>query len=359
MAAVALYRAVFDIAPFPLLLLDDEHRLLDANPCALVLYGYERDEIAGRPASRLIAGEVLADLFVARPHLLRASTHLRRDGSPFQAEMMVSYLPVGEKTFAALVVRDAQALRQQAERELRQQRELIQAGRLMQIGEMASALAHELNQPLTAMRNFSALCLRRLDLGATADALREPLQMIADQALRAGEIVHRMRTFVRRGTNRMVALDLKEVVEQAMRLTEFEAREHNVSIHLELADDLPAVRGDRIQLEQVFLNLAKNGIEAMRDTPGERRLVIRAEAPAGADIHCSVLDVGAGLPAQVAGELFAPFVSTKVDGLGLGLAICRSIVENHGGRLWATPNGARGTAFHFTLSGLESTLRND
>lgn len=239
------------------------------------------------------------------------------------------------------------------EREKRQQQELDRAARLIHVGEMASALAHELNQPLTALRNFSAVALRRLDEpGVVGERIREPLKMIAEQSLRAGEIVHRVRGFVRKGGLVTARVALNDVVRDIVRFTEFEARAHAVQFVLDLAEPLPAVQADQVQLEQVLSNLVKNAIDAMSVVAGDRILQIKTRPAAEGMVRVAVIDSGEGLADAVRDDPFAPFVTTKPEGVGLGLAICRTIIENHGGRLWVEDSTVRGTTFCLCLPSL-------
>ncbi|MDD3352725.1 PAS domain S-box protein [Zoogloea sp.] len=237
-----------------------------------------------------------------------------------------------------------------AEQEKRQQRELERAARLIHLGEMASALAHELNQPLTALRNFSAVALRRLDeLGADPAGLREPLQMIADQALRAGDIVHQVRGFVRKGGRVVTPVAINEVVRSVRRLMQFDARAHGVQCQLDLADALPPVLADQGQLEQVLGNLIKNGIDAMSLMPRARILRVSTRLNPEGQVEVAVADTGPGLAEAVRADPFAPFATTKPDGVGLGLAICRTIIENHAGRMWVEAGDCGGATFFFSL----------
>lgn len=247
-------------------------------------------------------------------------------------------------------VRDVHDHYLSAEREMRQQQELARAARLIHVGEMASALAHELNQPLTALRNFSAVALRRLDeLGAVGECIRGPLQLIAEQALRAGEIVHRVRGFVRRDGLLTAPIAINGVVTDIVRFMEFEARAHAVQWQLALAEPPLWVQGDQVQLEQVLSNLAKNAIDAMSEVEGERLLRIETREGADGMVEVVVSDSGGGLAETVREDPFAPFVTTKPDGVGLGLAICRTIIENHGGRMWVERSTRLGTTFCLSL----------
>ena len=256
----------------------------------------------------------------------------------------------GRSTRMIGTVRDVHDQHLSVEREKQQQRELAHAARLIHVGEMASALAHEINQPLTALRNFSAVALRRLDEpGSSAEAIRVPLKMIAEQALRAGEIVHRVRGFVRKGGLVTAPVAVNEVVRDMVRFAEFDARAHSVQFVLELTEPLRPVQADQVQLEQVIGNLVKNGIEAMAESSGERVLTIRTQLLDDGTVGVCVSDRGSGLAEVVRTDPFAPFVTTKPDGVGLGLAICRTIVENHGGRMWVESSTSLGTTFSFCL----------
>ena len=247
-------------------------------------------------------------------------------------------------------VRDVHDRHLAIEREQHQAQELARAGRLIHMGEMATALAHELNQPLTAIRNFSGVVLRRLDaVGPLADPIREPLQMIAQQALRAGEIVHRVRGFVRKGRPVTAPVDIGRVVRSVVRFMQPDLGANNIRVVVDLAEGLPPVLADHVQLEQVLSNLVRNAIDAMSALTGER--VLRLTARPGADgcVELAVSDYGPGLADAIRAAPFMPFVTTKPDGVGLGLPICRTIVENHGGRLWVERSSPAGTTFCFTL----------
>lgn len=245
-------------------------------------------------------------------------------------------------------LRDIEEAKRREGRERNEQDKLAHAGRLITLGEMASALAHELNQPLTAIRNFSALGLRRLG-GNPPEGVRSTLEIIAEQSMRAGEIVHRIRNFVRKGELNLGPVQINAVVTDMARLARVDAMAKGVQLLLELEENLPPIRGDRIGLEQLVMNLMKNGIEAMESIDGERRLTVCTARRPDGSIECSVTDLGDGLSPEVLAGLFEPFVTTKAGGVGLGLAICRTIVEHHGGRLWVEPTQGRGASFHFAV----------
>ncbi len=232
----------------------------------------------------------------------------------------------------------------------RHQAELAHALRLHTMGEMAAALAHEINQPLCAITNYARGGVQRLLNGkADPSALRRAFEEIALQSLHAGEVLNGIRKLVQRETAASDGVDLNALAREAARLLEPQAHLHGVALRLELSPDLPVVRADGTQVEQVMLNLMLNGVEAAAAGPAEPREVVVATRRGEDAVEVAVRDTGAGLPPAIEAALFTPFVSTKPQGLGLGLAISRSIVELHGGRLWASSPPATGASFHFVL----------
>jgi C4-dicarboxylate-specific signal transduction histidine kinase len=233
----------------------------------------------------------------------------------------------------------------------RQQERLEQTARLISMGEMASSLAHELNQPLAAIANYSMGCVNRLRSGSyNVDDLLAAMQKATFQAERAGKIIRRMRDFVRKSEPHRAEVVLADIVDEALGFAEIEARKAGTEIRVEVSPSLPPVHADRIMIEQVLLNLVKNGIEAMATTPRERRqLTVSAHRNGGQHVEVEVRDRGHGITAEQAEKLFSPFYTTKPQGMGMGLNICRSIIEFHRGRLWALPNPEGGSIFRFTL----------
>jgi PAS domain S-box-containing protein len=238
--------------------------------------------------------------------------------------------------------------RKRAEEDARQrQAELAHVLRVSAMGEMAAGLAHELNQPLAAIVNYARGCARRLaDVGATADLL-EALDRIAAEALRAGDVVRGLRRVVRKEPPRDGQIDLNEVARDAIALVRAEASERTISLRLETEPRLPRLRGDRIQVEQVILNLLRNAIEAIPNRPGV--VSVRTELLQERAVRMAVSDNGDGISPDLRERVFAPFFTTKTSGLGMGLSISRTIIDAHGGRLWAEPNSGAGTTFAFTL----------
>jgi PAS domain S-box-containing protein len=228
---------------------------------------------------------------------------------------------------------------------------LQQTSRLITMGEMASSLAHELNQPLSAIANYNMGCVNRLQANDyRPEELLAAMQKASAQAERAGKIIRRVRDFVKKSEPQRGAVGIADVIEEVIGFAEIEARKAGVRISVSVPPELPAAYADKIMIEQVVLNLVKNGIEAMHDTPRtERELAISARANGQHFIEVKVADRGHGVLVEQTEKLFAPFYTTKPEGMGMGLNICRSIIEFHHGRLWAVANSGGGTVFSFTL----------
>jgi C4-dicarboxylate-specific signal transduction histidine kinase len=234
------------------------------------------------------------------------------------------------------------------------QAELAHVTRVTTLGELAASIAHEVNQPLGAISNNVNACLRFLAAGPeNLHEVKGALSDIVSGVDRANSIILRMRALAKKVPPEMTRLHLEEVVTDVLSLIHHELTRHDVTIHTELPKDLPPVPGDRVQLQQVLLNLVMNGVEAMNEVAeGERKISIRArrhEDNGGPAVLVSVQDTGAGLKPAEVDRLFEAFYTTKAHGLGMGLAISRSIIEAHGGRLWATTNAPQGAVFQFAL----------
>jgi PAS domain S-box-containing protein len=259
---------------------------------------------------------------------------------------------VDEKTGVLRVYGAAQDVteRKLAEEEARsRESELAHVLRLGTMGEMAAGLAHEINQPLSAIVSYARGCTRRLRANvADASTLLEPIEQIASQAMRANEIVQRLLLFVRKQKPARARAAIGELVQEVGHLLAGEARKHGVKLRMDLASDLPEVEVDRIQIEQVILNLVRNGLEATPPGLAEPELTVRTELDEGF-VAVAVTDQGEGLSVEQIDRVFEPFFTTKGTGLGMGLAISRSIVRGHGGRITASPNEGRGATFRFTL----------
>jgi C4-dicarboxylate-specific signal transduction histidine kinase len=248
-------------------------------------------------------------------------------------------------------LREVTERRRAEEQERQQQAELAHVARLRSMGALAAALAHEINQPLMAIVAYASGCMHRIEAEKSDPReLLGALQSLSEQAVRAGEIIRRLQNFVRKGPPQRQAVDVNELVRNVVAMAEVEARQRGIPLQTDLQDGLPWVLGDGIQIEQVIFNLVRNGVEAMAEG-GHNGGAVRVRTRYGTErmVEISVCDHGRGLAPDLEARLFEPFLSTKPSGLGIGLSISRSIVEAHGGRLWATRNTDLGTTFCFTL----------
>jgi len=280
----------------------------------------------------------------------RIISGMRRDGSIFPIELTVGEVSFEGKRLFTGFVRDLSE-RKQSERRLQElQSELVHMSPLTAMGEMASALAHELNQPLSAIANYLKGSQRILERKPPlqSEQLRGALSKAADQALRGGQIIRRMRDFVSRGETERRIESLTKLVEEASALGLLGARERGIQVvyHLDPAVDL--VLTDKVQIQQVMLNLIRNAIEAM-DSSERRELTISSRLAGEGMVEVSVADTGSGIAPEVMAQLFQPFVTTKAQGMGVGLSICKTIVEAHGGHIVARSNPGGGTIFSLTL----------
>jgi signal transduction histidine kinase len=218
------------------------------------------------------------------------------------------------------------------------------------MGELTASLAHEVNQPIAAAVTNANTCLRWLtrDHPDLQEAREAALRIVKD-ATRAADIISRIRLHFKKGSPETESVDVNEVIEEMILLLRDEATRHSISIRTDLAADRPKVMADRVHLQQVFMNLMLNGIEAMKDMDSAGELTIRLQQAENGHLQISISDTGVGLPAQQKDQIFNAFFTTKAHGTGMGLSISRSIIESHGGRLWATANSGRGATFHLTL----------
>lgn len=341
---------------------DLEGRITHVNPAFCRMVGWSAEELmAMRPPMPYWAPEHAEHIRALHDGILAGNaekrdaielTFMRRDGERF--DVLISEAPLvdaeGRHVGWMSSVLDVTESKQ-AEALYRQQQEQLQfTGRLITMGEMASTLAHELNQPLSAISSYSTACLNMIETGqGHLSDFREPLSKMNTQARRAGTIIRRVHEFVRRSEPQRVRCALNDIVDDAVALIEADARKRNIHITTSQAPDLADVLADRVMIEQVLLNLIRNGMDAMAGSSAEkRRLQIDTRAD-GEDVQVAVRDSGAGIPPDIAEKLFAPFFTTKPDGMGMGLNICRSIVELHHGRLWFEAAEGGGTVFILKL----------
>jgi PAS domain S-box-containing protein len=356
-------RAIVDSALDAVVVMNADGRIKDWNKQAEETFGWTRPEALGQrmvdtiiPAQYRLSHERGLEHFFKTGHgpvLNRRIeiTALRRDGTEFPVELTITPLKSGDSWTFSSFIRDISA-RRQAEEDLRNaQAELAHVSRVMTMGELAASIAHEVNQPLAAILASGDSCTAWLaNEPPNLDKARAAAARIVQAATQASDIVQRVRALFKKTTSITTPLEINEVITETISLVGGEVQRKGVSLNTELAANLPAVLGDRIQLQQVILNLAINGTEAMtgfEDRP--RRLVIQSKLGEPGEILVSVADTGPGIDPQQTARLFAPFFTTKPEGIGMGLSISRSIIEAHGGRLWAAANQPRGAVFHFVL----------
>jgi two-component system, LuxR family, sensor kinase FixL len=280
----------------------------------------------------------------------RIVTGQRRDGTTFPMHLSIGEMQSGGELYFTGFVRDLTE-HQQTQAQLQElQSELVHVSRLTAMGEMASALAHELNQPLAAISNYMKGSRRLLAGSADPNApkIESAMDRAAEQALRAGQIIRRLRDFVSRGESEKRVESLSKLIEEAGALGLTGAREQNVQLRFSLDPEYDLVLVDRVQIQQVLVNLFRNALEAMTQSP-QRQLIVRNVKAADDLVEIEVSDTGSGFHDDVKPHLFQTFFTTKDTGMGVGLSISRSIIEAHGGRMWAESNATGGATFRFTL----------
>jgi two-component system sensor kinase FixL len=354
-------QSVLDTVPDAMIVIDTRGIMQSFSMTAEKLFGYSAPEVVGRNVSLLMPEPYSGqhDGFLAR-YLATGEKRIigigrvvvgrRKDGSTFPMELAVGEMRSGDRRFFTGFVRDLTERQQTQQRLQDLQAELIFMSRFTALGEMASTLAHELNQPLTAVTSYLNGARRLLDGGKAENLpmVRGAIDSAAEQALRAGQIIKRLREFVARGESDRRGEDLQKLVEEASALALVGAKETGAHVSFSFDPLAQTVMVDKVQIQQVILNLMRNALEAMQDV--ERRELIVGTRRGGAGmVEISVSDTGSGIAPEIAVKLFQPFMTTKRHGMGVGLSISRTIVEAHGGKLWAEPNPGGGTIFRLTL----------
>lgn len=354
-------QSVLDTVPDAMVVIDTRGIIQSFSATAEKQFGYRPEEAVGHNVSMLMPEPYRSqhDGYLAR-YLATGERRIigigrlvvgrRKDGSTFPMELAVGEMRSGDRRFFTGFLRDLTE-RQETQKRLQDlQGELIFMSRFTALGEMASTFAHELNQPLAAAANYMNAARRLVAGGRPEDApeISTAMERAADQMLRAGQIIKRMRDFVARGESARQPEDLRKLIEEASALALVGIKQTGTHVSFDFDPGTGIVSVDKVQIQQVILNLMRNAVEAMEEV-ARRELIVSTHVTDPDTVEVAVCDSGPGIAPDIAARLFQPFVSSKRQGMGVGLSISRTIVEGHGGRLWAEPNPAGGTIFRLTL----------
>lgn len=366
-AQEAHLRSILETVPDAMIVIDERGYILSFSAAAERMFGFKEEELLGENVSVLMPspdrerhdGYLERYLKTGERRIIgigRVLTARHRDGATFPIELSVGEARIDNDRVFTGFIRDLTE-RQQAELRVHDlQSVLAHVQRVSEMGTLATSLAHELNQPLTAIANYVEAARDMLQTAPDQETLatiREALDECAKQSVRAGQIVRRLRDFISRGESERRIESLHRLVTEASALALVGAGDQALEVDVRLDPRADRVLVDRIQIQQVLLNLIRNAIEAMEEQT-DPRLLIYSEKEAGGLVRITVADSGPGLDHEVAERLFEPFRTTKEAGMGLGLSISATIVEAHGGRIWAEPSKLGGTAFHFTVIDADS-----
>jgi two-component system, LuxR family, sensor kinase FixL len=361
LAREAHLASILDTVPDAMIVIDENGLVQSFSSAAERQFGYRAAEVIGKNVNLLMPspyrenhdGYIERYLRTGERRIIgigRLVVGERKDGSTFPMELAVGEMRSGDRHFFTGFIRDI-THRQQSEARLQElQSELIHISRLTAMGQMASALAHELNQPLLAIVGYMKGSRRLLESSAEENSgvLCDAMDKAGDQALRAGQIIRRLREFVARGDSERRVESVKKLIEEASALALVGTKDQGIRVWFQFDPAVDLVLVDKVQIQQVLLNLLRNAIEAM-EASQTRELVVSTAADDDDMVAVSVTDTGPGIAPELASQLFQPFVTNKRHGMGVGLSICRTIVEAHGGRITVEPNPTGGTIFRFTL----------
>ena len=354
-------KSILETVPNAMIVIDEHGIVQSFSVAAERLFGYGPSEVIGENIKMLMPSPYRENHDGYLERYLRTGERRivgigrvvvgeRKDGSTFPMELSVGEMRSANARFFTGFIRDLTE-RQRTEARLQElQTELVHISRLTAMGEMASALAHELNQPLSAIANYMKGARRLLENRPDDESrlICGALDKAAEQSLRAGQIIRGLRDFVARGESERRVESINKLIEEASALALVGAKEHGIRVRLQIDHRSDLILADKVQIQQVLLNLIRNAIEAL-DQSVRKELLVTTRPSAGGMIEVAVADTGPGIGTEVASQLFQPFVTTKPQGMGVGLSISRTIVEAHGGQIWTEPNAGGGAVFKFTL----------
>ncbi|HVU29658.1 MAG TPA: PAS domain S-box protein [Sphingomicrobium sp.] len=364
--AEAHLRSILATVPDAMVVIDEKGTILSFSAAAEKMFGYREADVIDHNVKILMPSpdrerhdQYLVNYLTTGKRKIigvgRVTTALHRDGRTFPIELSVGEAWLGDRRIFTGFIRDLTERQQTLLRLQDLQSELAHVGRVSEMGTLASSLAHELNQPLTAVASYCESARDLLDKDPDRDTLemvKEALDEAAKQAIRAGQIVRRLRDFMSTGETERHIESLQRLINEANALALVGSREHGIDVQLNLDPSADSVLVDRIQIQQVLVNLIRNAIDAMMDS--QTRCLALSTARDGRDfVEVRIEDTGTGISDSIAAQLFQPFVTSKQNGMGIGLSICRTIIEAHGGRIWFEPGPTGGTAFHFTVPSAE------
>ncbi len=343
--------------------IDVSGTIQSVNAAALTLFGYEAEELLGVSVSKLMPEphRTRHDAYVSRylstgdPHIIgkgRELTALTRSGAVIPIHLAISEIRThDDERYFVGIVRDLSEQKATHEALMEQRERLARIGRVTTMGEMTASIAHEINQPLTAITMYSQACIRMLDQpDLPVERIQQALTKLNAQTLRAGAIIERIQRFVRNESGDTEPVDLNAMLTELQQLTSADARLHGVEITYDLAPDLPMVMCDRVQIQQVAINFIRNAIDAMHEVACANGSEVEiGTRPLDDAVEVSVRDSGTGVSDEEKEQIFTAFHTTKSDGMGMGLSICRSIIDVHGGSLWFRNNPDHGATFGFRL----------
>ena len=361
---------VLDSMVDAIITIDDKGTIQSVNHATEVLFGYSSDELVGHPLTILMpepyrsGHQSYVDNFLRSGNakiigIGRELLAITKAGKTFPIYLAVNEIKTAGSSYFAGIIRDLSEQKANQEALLEQRERLAQVGRLSTMGEMTASIAHEINQPLTAISAYAQACVKLLEKegpdGTTSAThlarVKDGLRKLNEQSLRAGAIIERIQRFVRQEGSEKRLVDLNELMRDLVHLAEADARLHSVELKFELQADMPLAYCDPVQIQQVALNLIRNAIDAMLEVECAHgsEVVVHTRTRDGNDVEVSVVDLGTGVSEENEPMVFSPFHTTKADGMGMGLSICRSIMREHGGDLNFTNNEGHGCTFYFRL----------